>query len=152
MRFTYTGLSSPTREREVEPWRIIAQRRGWYLLGRDCESGEQRRFRLSRVRGQVTETGPAGAFEIPEHSIEAAEAREVTILVRSGKAASLRARGSVEAYDADRDLLRINVSEPIEFAREVAGYGADAVVLAPADIREGVIARLQRAAKVADDA
>ena len=150
VRFTYTGLSSPTRVREVEPWRIVAQRRGWYLLGRDCESGEQRRFRLSRIAGGVQESGASGAFEIPAHTLDDPAGVDVVALVRKGRAASLRARGTVTEYDADRDLLRLTVPDPIEFGREVAGFGADVVVLEPEHIRQSVIARLRRAVEVAD--
>ncbi|MDN5559052.1 MAG: WYL domain-containing protein [Ruaniaceae bacterium] len=148
--FTYTGLSSPTRERTIEPWRVVAQRRGWYVLGRDTDSGEQRRFRLTRIRGKVTESGPDSAYEIPPHTLDPPRQREVVLAVVKDRASSLRARGVVSALDDERDLLRLTIDDPIGFAREAAGFGADAVVVEPADIREAVLWRLRRARGVVD--
>lgn len=148
--FTYTGLSSHTRERTVEPWRVVAQRRGWYLLGRDAASGEQRRFRITRISGHVTEIGPAGAFDVPPHEFEPPVQREVILAVVTDRASSLRARGVVSPMNGDRDLVTLTIDDPIAFAREVAGYGADAVVLSPPDIRAEVLRRLHCASEVAD--
>lgn len=150
--FTYTGLSSPMRERHVEPWRMVALKRGWYLVGRDCESGEQRRFRLSRITSDIRMIEPAGAFEIPPHELEEPHEIGVILAVRKNRAASLRARGVTEPLDDDRDLLRLNVDDQIGFAREVAGFGADVVVLEPRDVREAVVRALRLAAEVADNA
>lgn len=150
--FTYTGLSSPRRTRRVEPWRIIAQRRGWYLVGRDCENGEQRTFRLSRISGKVREDGDPWAFEIPPHELGRLEQREVRLAVRKGRASALRARGTSAPLDDDRDLVTIAVDDPIEFAHEAAGYGADAVVISPGDVRDAVVRALRSAGEVREHA
>ncbi len=42
-------------------------RRRWYVAGRDCDRGEPRSFRLSRIVGAVEQVGEPGAFERPDN-------------------------------------------------------------------------------------
>src|SRR5690606_31208556 len=50
--FTYrTASTGEVRSRSVEPWRLIASRGGWYLVGHDRDRGAPRVFRLSRIEG-----------------------------------------------------------------------------------------------------
>ena len=52
--------------RTVEPWRLVVQAAGWYLLGWDRSRSQQRTFRLSRIAGSVTLGQQAQAFEPPD--------------------------------------------------------------------------------------
>ena len=61
IRFRYRGA-----ERTVDPWRLSFHRGHWYLAGLDHARSAERLFRLDRVEGALTATGPAGAFARPD--------------------------------------------------------------------------------------
>ena len=50
--------------------------------------------------------------------------------------------------EGDWDVLEVDYADPERFAEWVAGYGADVVVTAPADVRDAVIRRLRAALTV----
>ncbi len=67
VRFTYRAANTgEVRERIVEPWRLVARRGGWILVGRDVDRAAPRSFRLSRIEGRVRADGAPGSFEPPE--------------------------------------------------------------------------------------
>ena len=159
--FTYRAASTgKVRKRVVEPWRLVNQRRAWYLLGLDRDRGAARAFRLSRIEGRVRRTGEAGAVTVPEHldtgSVLAGSAGEGgmgRLAVLPDRAAALRARaGPGQATDrpvdrvAGRDVLEVPYDDAEFFADELAGYGDAVVVLAPAPLRAAVLRRLEAAA------
>ncbi|WP_434080658.1 helix-turn-helix transcriptional regulator [Sanguibacter sp. Z1732] len=52
VQFDYRAANTGTvARRTVEPWRLFAKDRGWYLVGFDRDRDAQRRFRLSRIAG-----------------------------------------------------------------------------------------------------
>lgn len=160
--FTYRAASTgEVRARTVEPWRLLARRGGWFLVGHDRERGEARSFRLSRIEGPVRATGPAGGFDAPEaQALEDAMrswsggSQQVAVLaVRPERAEALRARalppveGDAAASPlADRDLVRVPFTSLGEMAEEVLGYGDAVVVLAPVALRQAVVRLLRVAA------
>jgi proteasome accessory factor B len=145
---------APSR-RHVQPWGVVAWHGRWYLVGLDLDRQAPRQFRLSRVAGTPTVTGPAGAFEPPADVDLAAivagqvtgEERVVTVRARPGTAIGLR-RHAVPLGPADDgdDRLELRTTEPGPLADQLAAYGADVVVEAPAEMREAVVARLERLA------
>jgi proteasome accessory factor B len=66
--FTYGG-GQGEQERTVDPWRLDNRRGRWYLTGHDHLRGEERNFRLDRIRGDVA-LGPPGGFERPVVDVE----------------------------------------------------------------------------------
>ena len=65
--FAYRG-GGPQRGRSsasLEPWGVVNRNGRWYVAGLDTDRGEERVFRLSRVDGPVTFTGPRGAVAVP---------------------------------------------------------------------------------------
>jgi proteasome accessory factor B len=66
--------------------------------------------------------------------------------VADGHAVALRRVGRVAERrsigDRPGDVIEIDDGGPDWLAREIAGYGADALVLAPASLRANVVARL----------
>src|ERR687898_901376 len=121
--------------------------------GIDVDSS--RAIRLSRVVGTPKVTGPAGAFEPPE-GLDLAEvvAGQVTgeeqlvvVRARPGTAIGLRRHATPlgPADDGD-DLLQLRTTEPGRLADQLASYGADVLVEAPADMRQAVVDRLTRLA------
>jgi len=154
VRFSYRASGRPAPEdREVEPWGVVSWRGRWYLVGYDRTRGAQRVFRLSRVVGDVVLTGPAGAVTVPDGvDLRAAvermagdEPRETAVLeLRSGSGGELRREAS-SVRPADRegwDVVELGFSDPERLADRVAGFGADAVVLAPPAARDAVVRRL----------
>jgi proteasome accessory factor B len=169
VRFTYRAASSgEVRERTVEPWRLLARRGGWVLVGLDRDRGASRSFRLGRIQGRVRPVGAPAAFEPPTDA-QLADAlaawtqgpeRTAALAVLPDRAAALRARAvDDEAFDpdavrgarevlADRDLVHVRYRSTWELAEEVVGYGSAVVVLAPGGVRDAVLDLLRTASRL----
>lgn len=152
VRFTYhaarTGTSSV---RHVEPWRLVARERGWYLVGWDRDRRARRTFRLSRIEGAISPVDGEEPFQLPETDAYEGTAEptllQAEVAVRSDRAPRLRAagrpKGRVTVADGDElDVLVIEVADREAFASEIAGYGEAVVVLSPPDLRAAVLRRL----------
>jgi proteasome accessory factor B len=139
----------------VQPWGVVAWHGRWYLVGLDLDRQAPRQFRLSRVVGTPTVSGPAGAFAPPPGVDLAAvvagqvqgEEHLVVVRARPGGAVGLR-RDAIPVGPAEdgEDRLELRTTEPAALADLLAAYGADVVVEAPAEMREAVLARLRRLA------
>lgn len=146
----------PYTVRTVEPWGVITHRGRWYLVGHDRDRDAVRTFRLSRIADDVTPLGPPGAVTRPEDAdlrgIVAAVVEETPsgaqarIWVADGRAVALRRSGTVLSRESvagrDGDVLAVEFSTVERLARDIAGYGADAVALEPSALRDAVVARL----------
>lgn len=152
-----TAGSADTAERHLEPWGVVSFRGRWYVVGLDTGRAAPRLFRLSRVQGEVRETGRPGTYEIPEgtdiraltESLAPAPAEyRARLLVRRGAALGLRRQASpVEGETPEGwDRIEAPYGRTDAMADEVLGYGAQVVVEEPADLRELVVARLRSAA------
>jgi proteasome accessory factor B len=154
--FDYQRGTRPPETRHVQPWGVVRSSGRWYVVGFDTDRGDERVFRLSRVRGEVRRDGPPASYDIPDgtdvRSIAGrlapvhAELRAV-LLVRPGTCLPLR-RGA--------DTVETGVGGPgagtwdrievtratVDLASEVLSYGPDAYVLEPAELRDAVVARL----------
>ena len=139
--------------RVVEPWLLVERGGAWYLVGHDRTRDERRTFKLTRVQGQPT-MGTPRSFTVPDHfdreealgSLEPSRtAQSATIAVRGDYAPALRRRGQPVSHPATPQgyqALRVE-SGTDDLVLELAGCGADALVLEPADLREQVIAHLR---------
>jgi proteasome accessory factor B len=148
--------SEPYVTRTVEPWGVVTDSGRWYLVGHDRDRDDVRTFRLSRI-GSVTPIGAPGAVSIPAGTdLRAIVARVVgewpgagqaRIWVAEGRATALRRRGTVVGSrmigGRAGEEITIDIGMFDRLAREVAGYGADALALEPASLRDDVIARLE---------
>jgi proteasome accessory factor B len=180
VRFTYRAANTgEVRERLVEPWRLVARRGGWFLVGRDVDRGAPRSFRLSRIEGRVRTAGAAGAFDAPTpaetttalRSWDAGQTRAAVLALLPERAEALRARGEpvtlpsgtepgtelgtdpvLRAVVADRDLVRVPYRATWELAEEVAGYGDAVLVAEPVELRDAVLRLLRVAAQLGPDA
>lgn len=146
--------------RTVEPWGVLTAQGRWYLVGHDRDRSAPRIFRLSRIGTEVTRIGPAGAVSCPagvdlrelvDRSIGEAAGRgpgggQVRVWVAEGRGIGLRRAGRViESRSQDGrsgDVIEIDAGAADWLAREIAGYGPDALVLDPPALREDVVARL----------
>lgn len=150
----------PYTVRTVEPWGVVTAQGRWYLVGHDRDRDDIRVFRLSRIGSEVEAVGPQGAVRPPDgvdiralvnRSIEAAvsggqAALPATIWAAAGRAVSLRRVGRVTGRRVvggrEGDVIEVDAGSPDWLAREIAGHGADALVLEPASLRDDVVARL----------
>ncbi|MGH3663125.1 MAG: helix-turn-helix transcriptional regulator [Micromonosporaceae bacterium] len=141
--------------RRLQPWGVVCWRSRWYVVGHDLDREAPRCFRLSRIVGGVRRSGKPGAYQLPDGvnlidyvarwSGPAGHQQRATLVLRPGKAAGVRRwADQVEpGEDGDRALLRY--SDADRLADWLVGYGADVVVLDPPEVREAMIARLERA-------
>jgi proteasome accessory factor B len=154
--------AEPYTTRTVEPWGVVTEKGRWYLVGHDRDRDDTRTFRLSRIGDEVTAIGPAGAVTAPDGVdlrkivartvAEASTGIQARVWVADGRATALRRAGtSAGAQDlAGRsgEVIEIDVGSSDGLARDVAGYGADAVVLEPQSLRDDVLERLRAQAGV----
>jgi proteasome accessory factor B len=151
-----SGRSEKTR-RTLEPWGVVNRRGRWYVGGYDRVREAPRVFRLSRITGPVKMAGPPGSVKVPE----GADVRELVkdwdkpltrehtalLRVRSDAGTALHRWGQVTP-DTGRpgwDEVTIAYSDPDWYARYLASFGPDVVVLDPPELREAVIRRLKGA-------
>lgn len=164
VRFAHRrSRSEPYTTRTVEPWGVVTHRGRWYLVGHDRDRGAVRTFRLSRIGDHtatgapVTAVGPPGAVKrpdgvdlralIPRSLDDAGNAALATVWVADGRATALRRQARElrprELAGRPGEEITVEFTTPDRLAREIAGYGPDAVVLQPAALRDDVIARLK---------
>ncbi|HEY3925140.1 MAG TPA: WYL domain-containing protein [Acidothermaceae bacterium] len=143
---------TPSATRHVEPWGLVSWHGRWYLAAYDIDRADTRVFRLSRIVGAVEPVGKAGSVVVPEGTdiraiivdTNISTARiTATLRVRSGAAFGLRRRASsVRTLDDGWDLVELLVPDVERLADEAVGYGADVVIVEPAEARAAVLARL----------
>ncbi|MFC5909887.1 helix-turn-helix transcriptional regulator [Streptacidiphilus monticola] len=148
--------AAQSEPRTVEPWALEFWHGHWYLAAWDRDRSAPRVFRLSRITGKVR-TRPGGfTAEVPDHvdvrqnvarfAGEGATSTAV-IRLRRGAAFPLRNRAlRAEPVDAEWDELEIPYGHGL--AADLLEFGPAVVVLAPADLRADVIARLRAVAGV----
>jgi len=160
VRFEYRRVGSPERMmRTLEPWGVVSWRARWYVVGHDRDRGATRCFRLSRVTGQVTAIGPAGAVTRPEGvnllqlvsvtggGEEPAPVTIARLWIADGRAAGVRRRGQVVGRETiggePGDLVEIGLNFPESAADWIASQGPDVLVLEPDVLAKAVQHRLE---------
>jgi proteasome accessory factor B len=154
--FSHRGVGrSSSQQRRLEPWGVVNRHGRWYVAGLDTDRGETRVFRLSRIDGPVAFRGPAGSVTVPdgadvrelvrEWDVPQA-ARTAVLQVRQGAGHGLRREASASRPDPQRpgwDLVEMPFSDVGWHGEQLASFGADVVVIEPADLRDAVIGRLK---------
>ncbi|ORW33973.1 helix-turn-helix transcriptional regulator [Mycobacterium palustre] len=154
--------AEPYTTRTVEPWGVVTEKGRWYLVGHDRDRDATRTFRLSRIGAEVTPIGPPGAVTVPDGvDLRKIVAQTVTewpaggrarVWVADGRATALRRAGTSTGPHRlggrDGEVLELDITSADGLAREIAGYGPDAVVLEPESLRDDVLARLRAHAEV----
>ncbi|GFG68249.1 protein PafB [Mycobacterium kubicae] len=157
--------AEPYTTRTVEPWGVVTEKGRWYLVGHDRDRDATRTFRLSRIGGEVKPIGPPGAVTIPDgvdlrHIVaqtvsEAPSGVHATVWVADGRATALRRAGTRigprRLAGRDGEVIQLDIGFSDRLAREIAGYGPDAIVLAPPSLRDDVLARLAAQAGVEEE-
>jgi proteasome accessory factor B len=149
--------ADPYTVRTVEPWGVVTEKGRWYLVGHDRDRDATRTFRLSRIGGEVTPIGSTGAFTPPEHVDlrkivaqavgDAPTGVRAQVWVADGRATALRRAGTSlgprQLAGRDGDVIELDIGTTDRLARDITGYGPDAVVLEPSTLRDEVLGRLR---------
>jgi proteasome accessory factor B len=149
------GRSTP-QSRNLEPWGVVNRHGRWYVAGFDKDRAQERVFRLSRIDGPVTFTGPPGSVTVPpgtdvRNLVQASDGaspsvRTAILRIRQEAGYGLRRRASSDRPDKDGwDLVEVSFSDAGWYADYIASFGSDVVVIEPVDLREAVIGRLKGA-------
>ncbi|HET6963818.1 MAG TPA: WYL domain-containing protein [Acidimicrobiales bacterium] len=149
--FRYRG-----EDRLVDPWRLSFHRGHWYLSGLDHGRGEERLFRLDRVEGDLTATGPAGAFARPSMAQASPpppwrmgeEEEQLALLWVDAEQATWARQalgpGTVREERPDGSVvLEVPVTNTDAFRSFVLGYLDHAEVLGPPALRDDLTAWLE---------
>ncbi|QDP97279.1 WYL domain-containing protein [Microlunatus elymi] len=148
--------------RTLEPWGMTSNRGRWYVIGHDTDRDATRMFKLSRISSLPKRVSREGAYEVPvdldlralARSLAPDEPRATAVIaIRPGKAPSLRRHGRPASaarlaelpspWPHGFEVVEVGYADLGFTAEEIAGYAADAVVLAPAELRTAVIDRLR---------
>jgi proteasome accessory factor B len=149
------GRSTP-QSRNLEPWGVVNRHGRWYVAGFDRDRAQERVFRLSRIDGPVTFTGPPGSVTVPpgtdvRNLVQAWDGappsvRTAILRIRQDTGYGLRRRASSDRPDKDGwDLVEVSFADDGWYADYIASFGSDVVVIEPVDLREAVIGRLKGA-------
>lgn len=162
VRFRYAGRDGDERGRSVEPVRMVATSRRWYLMAWDVDRDDWRTFRLDRMREVVASTW---RFRVREHpdpvayvqrSVTAAPYRYVARVRLRGRPDQVREMvppqvGRVED-DHDGWCVLVTGGEDLDWlAVHVARLGFEAEVLEPPELREAAAQLARRLAATAGD-
>ncbi len=144
---------------------MVTDRGRWYLVGHDRDRDATRTFRLSRIGADVTPIGPPGAVkrpdginlrEIVDHAVgEWPNIGQARVWVADGRATALRRRatvvGPLTLGERAGEEITVDIGMLDRLAREIAGYGPDAVAIEPQSLRDDVLARLRAQAGQTDE-
>lgn len=147
------GRSDATR-RELEPWGVVNWRGKWYVAGHDRTRDATRVFRLSRIEGTVSMSGPPGSVTVPpdagvrelvkKWNVAPARDHEAVLRVRAGMGFGVRRYAkTVTAGDDGWDRVTVQFADVPWYADYLARFGPDVIVDGPPDLREAVISRLK---------
>jgi proteasome accessory factor B len=160
VRFEHrSARNEPLRTRTVQPWGVVTHAGRWYLVGHDTDRDATRTFRLSRIGDDVTAFGPVNSV----HKPDGVDLRQIvdrivgsggvagiaTVWVADGRAQELRRLGRAASDRTVRGkpgtMLEVPVRSWDWVARLIAGYGEDALVFEPAELKEDVLDKLRAA-------
>jgi predicted DNA-binding transcriptional regulator YafY len=171
IRFGYAAASGERTERHVEPLRLVALDRRWYLAAYDLTRNDWRSFRLDRVIGVPQPTGArfrpralpaADAAEFVRRNIAAAPATrgwQVEAVVEA-PAAAVRERigrwATIQEDGPGRCRVTMTPGDNLDWPVIALGVtGADFRVLSPPEVAERIGdwgARFTRATRSPDGA
>ena len=164
IRFGYGAASGEQTQRHVEPHRLVALDRRWYLVAYDLTRNDWRSFRLDRVIGVPQPTGArfrpralpaADAAEFVRRNVNAVpRGRQVTVVIEAPGAVVRERIGrwaTIEEDGPGRCLVTMTTGDNLDWPVIALGVaGADFQVLYPPELAERIGewgARFTRAAR-----
>jgi predicted DNA-binding transcriptional regulator YafY len=160
LRFDYRTDGGGESRRDVEPYRLIAWGRRWYLLAWDVERGDWRTFRADRITPRIP-TGPRFAPRpLPADDVTAYVSGRVSAaawryrarVVVHAPADEVASRitpavGHVEARDAGSCVLDTGSDSLESFAVHLGMLGADFEVVDPPELVDHIALLAERYAR-----
>ena len=143
LSFTYNDV-----ERIVEPWKLSFTRGHWYLSGFDRLRQDQRLYRVDRIEGDVSLSGPAEApvgdvnepIDLRGWELGDGPAVEATIVVDADQAAYARhILGDVVDQPDGSVTATLDVRNIDGFRSFVLSFLEHAEILEPADLRNNFV-------------
>jgi len=153
--FAYRAAGrSWVQPRRLEPWGVVNRHGRWYVAGHDMDRDAVRVFRLSRIEGAVSFSGPPGSVVVPagtdvrelvrDWDSDPPAYRTATLRVRTGAGHGLRRQALAERPDGGGwDTVEVSFHDIGWFCDYLASFGADVIAVDPPDLREAVIRRLK---------
>ena len=147
LAFTYNDV-----ERIVEPWKLSFTRGHWYLSGFDRLREDQRLYRVDRIEGDVSLSGPAEApvgdvnepIDLRSWELGDGPAVEATIVVDADQAAYARhILGDVVDQPDGSVTATLDVRNIDAFRSFVLSFLEHAEILEPADLRSDFVEWLE---------
>ena len=147
LAFTYNDV-----ERIVEPWKLSFTRGHWYLSGFDRLREDQRLYRVDRIEGEVSLSGPAEApvgdvnepIDLRGWELGDGPAVEATIVVDADQAAYARhILGDVVEQPDGSVTATLDVRNIDAFRSFVLSFLEHAEILEPADLRDDFVEWLE---------
>lgn len=152
VRFPYLKPGEErARQREVYPLALVQYEGRWHLSAVEVATGEERTFLLRRIVGTV-----APLAQKPPHDREGDHAAAAIagldavwqknvaeLVVRAGSDAASRLAHRRGTETAGPDALRVHYLDEAILADELAGFGPEVRVVAPASLRDAVVERLK---------
>ena len=156
VRFGYRTSKGETTDREVDAYAMLCRRGHWYLVGRDVARDAVRAFRLSRLTSELRDDGegsePPPSFVAADHvtagpwgvgapsaTATVAFAPEVVWWATAGLP------GAEGSAPDDDGWVRVTI--PLGDVADLAGwvlqFGPEARVVAPDELRDEVLSRLE---------
>lgn len=126
-RFGYTGRTGEVTDRDVEPYRLVATGRRWYLLAWDLRRSDWRTFRLDRMADVRASTFRYAPRPAPDAVAEVAEA-----VTHTGDAHRVRVRldAGVDAVRQRLPAAYADVTAVADGVSDVVSWADDPDVLA----------------------
>lgn len=149
--FEYRAPQAETAQvRHVDPWGVVAQDGGWYLVGHDRDRDATRAFRLSRMLTEPSADSPIHTPAPPGTDLRAlidpgsraGEIATALVRLRAGAGAALRRLSDDPGTEAADLRVRANDPSILVSATLIAGDGAE--LLEPVELRDEVRRALQR--------
>jgi proteasome accessory factor B len=142
------------QQRHLEPWGVVNRHGRWYVAGQDLDRDAVRVFRLGRIEGLVSFTGPPGSVIVPDGTdvrelvrdwdVHPPRHRTATLRIRSGAGHGLRRGALSQAPEGDGwDAVQVSFHGVGGFCGYLASFGPDVMVMDPPDLRDAVIRRLK---------
>lgn len=147
--FDYVGLNqSEVVKRTIDPWRALLHSGHWYLIGFDQDKGEVRTFRTDRIVGDLVETRHDILESMPKDFDLSAitdtweysdkDATIATVLVRPGRAASLRVLATTCDIGDEWDELTIPYHHESQLIELIASSCDVTRVKSPQSLQDSV--------------
>lgn len=162
VRFRYAARGGEERERTVEPVRMVATARRWYLMAWDVDRGDWRTFRLDRMRDATPTTWH---FRPREHPDPVAYVQRSVTEAPYRYLARVRLRATsdqvrelippqVGRVEDDRDgwcLLTVGGDDIDWLAVHIARLGFTTQILDPPELRDATARLARRLAEMSAD-